>query len=117
MLWMKSKSHSFTQISIFLKAPAKPGVYALYTSTRCIYVGETENLRETLYDHLKGASPWITVWDPSNFSFQLWADDTSRIERKNQLVMELQPAVKAWHADNGDAALQIDVEAAPLPRH
>jgi hypothetical protein len=114
---MNSKDHSFTQLSIFLKAPAKPGVYALYTSTRCIYVGESENLRESLYRHLKGDSPWIIVWDPSNFSFELWADCGSRIERKNQLVMELQPAIKEWNDDRSGLSSAPDTKTAPLSQH
>jgi hypothetical protein len=118
MAWMNSKSYSFTQLSVFLKAPAKPGVYALYTSTRCIYVGATENLRETLHGQLKGDTPWITLWDPSNFSFELWPDDASRAERKNQLGMELQPAIKKWNADDSSGpSLRAGAGMAPLPRH
>jgi hypothetical protein len=45
MSWMKPGSHSFTQLSIFLKVPAKSGAYALNNFTRCIYLGESANLR------------------------------------------------------------------------
>jgi hypothetical protein len=117
MPWINGKSYSFTQLSIFLKAPAKPGVYALYTSTRCICVGETDDLRETLYAHLKGDNPWITLWEPSNFSFELWAAGASRVERKNQLEKELQPAIKAWNADSSGPSLAADAGMVPLSRH
>ena len=105
MLWMNPKSHSFTQLSIFLNAPAKPAVYALHTANRCIYVGETENLRQSLYEHSRGDSPWITVWDPTNFCFELWPE-ASRTQRKNQLIRELKPAIRDWDVSDDDLPLQ-----------
>jgi hypothetical protein len=92
MNWLKSKSYSFTQFSIFLYAPAKAGVYHLHTTARCIYVGETENIRQTLLAHLRGDIPWITVWNPTGFSFEL-CSDSSRVEKKKALVSNLHPAV------------------------
>ena len=87
-----NQSYSFTQLSIFLHVPAKSGVYLLRTSARCIYVGETENLRKSLLAHLHGDIPWITVWAPSCFSFELSSDD-SRAQLKDQLTARLQPVI------------------------
>ncbi len=85
-------SYSFTQVSVFLHAPARPGIYLLRTSARCIYIGESENIRKSLLAHLHGDLPWITVWAPSRFSFEL-CPDASRTELKNQLVARLQPVI------------------------
>ncbi len=91
MNWILS-SYSFTQLSIFLHAPAKSGVYLLRTSARCIYIGETNNIRKSLLAHLHGDLPWITLWAPSRFSFDL-CPDASRTELKNQLAARLQPVI------------------------
>ena len=92
MSWMKPKSYPFSQFSILLYAPPQAAVYGLHTSDQWIYVGETENLRETLQRHFKGDSPSITSWEPSGFCFESWPE-ASRTQRKNQLVSELRPVI------------------------
>jgi hypothetical protein len=92
MSWMKPKSYAFTQFSILLYAPPQPAVYGLHTSDRWIYVGETENLRETLQKCCKGESPSITSCEPSGFCFESWPG-VSRTLRRNQLVSELRPVI------------------------
>lgn len=87
-----NQSYSFNQLSIFLHAPAKSGVYLLRTSARCIYVGETENLRKTLLAHLHGDSPWISLWAPTQFSFEL-CSEASRIQVKSELTARLRPVL------------------------
>ena len=87
-----NQNYAFTPLSIILHAPAKSGVYLLRTSARCIYVGETENLRKSLLAHLRGDIPWITVWAPSRFSFALCSDE-SKTQLKNQLTAGLQPVI------------------------
>jgi len=86
------QSYSFNQLAIFLHAPAKSGVYLLRTSSRCIYVGETENIRKSLLSHLHGDDPWITLWAPTQFSFEL-CSEASRSQRQTQLSARLQPVV------------------------
>lgn len=92
MFWMKTNSYSFTYFSIFLHAPVKPGIYAIRSANRWIYVGETDNIRESLHRHVQGDNPWIAVWEPSAFCYEMCLDD-SRVQKKNQLVAQLRPAV------------------------
>jgi hypothetical protein len=87
-----NQSYSFSQLSIFLHAPAKSGIYLLRTSARCVYVGETENLRKSLLAHLHGDIPWITIWAPSHFSFELCSDE-SKSHLKDQLTARLRPVI------------------------
>lgn len=91
MNWI-SNSYSFAQFSIVLHAPARPGIYLLRTSARCIYIGETENIRKSLLAHVHGDNPWITVWAPSRFSFALCPNGT-KTELRNELVARLQPVI------------------------
>jgi hypothetical protein len=102
------QSHPFNQLSIFLHAPAKSGVYLLRTSARCVYVGETENIRKSLLAHLYGDSPWITLWAPSGFSFELCSDE-SRAQRKNKLSAQLQPVI--GHHDGAMATPDLSAVA------
>jgi hypothetical protein len=90
MIWMKPRSYWFTQLSVFLHVPAKSAIYALHNSNRCIYIGESDNLRKTLQQHLRGDNPWISVWEPSGVYFELWPE-TGRYERKIHLIAEFQP--------------------------
>jgi hypothetical protein len=98
MSWMKPKSYPFTQFSILLYAPPQPAVYGLHTSDRWIYIGETENLRETLQRHFKDDNLGPKSKDPSGFCFESWPEG-SRTERKNQLVSELSPLIMECPAD------------------
>jgi hypothetical protein len=91
MNWIRN-SHSFNELSILLHAPARPGIYLLRSSTRCIYIGESENIRKTLLAHLHGDDPWITVWAPSRFSFDL-CPDASRARMRDQLMAQLEPVI------------------------
>ncbi len=97
MVWSCSKSYSFTQLGIFLNAPSKSGVYLLHNSSRCIYVGEAVNLRKALQEHLRGDTPWITVWNPTGFSFELCSDNV-RTARKSELIDELLPIIANAHS-------------------
>ena len=92
MFWTEDKSYSFTYFSIFLHAPTKPGIYAIHSESRLIYVGESDNIRESLQRHLQGDNPWVSLWEPSGFCYEVCLDQ-SRIARRDQLVAQLRPVV------------------------
>jgi hypothetical protein len=93
MDWMIPKSHSYNQLSIFLRAPAKSGIFLLHNSFRCIYIGESENIRQSLLGHPRGEPPWVSVWDPDRFSFEL-CSESARVHRKNQLTLQFRPVIE-----------------------
>jgi len=82
MVWMNLKSYSLNQLSIFLHAPAKSGVYMLHNSSRCLYIGDSDNIRQTLLQHMRDDNSAVTVFDPDGFSFELHPD-ASRARRKD----------------------------------
>jgi GIY-YIG catalytic domain len=94
-----SKSYSFTQLGIFLNVPSKSGIYLLHNSSRCIYIGESTNLRKALQEHFRGDTPWITVWNPTGFSFELCSENV-RTARKAQLIDELLPIITNAHSSD-----------------
>jgi hypothetical protein len=108
------KNYSFNGLSIRLHAPAASGVYYLHNSARCIYVGEAENIRRALLSHLQGDIPWITVWDPSGFCFEL-CPEAVRVEKKKNLIMRFGPAVKDHAADVREPPVRVTPHDIRLP--
>ncbi len=106
---MNTKSYSLNILSIFLHAPAKSGVYLLHNSSRCLYIGESDNIRQTLLQHLRGdnsaINSAITLFDPNGFSFELQSD-VARARRKDQLSSELEPAIESWGSTADEASLE-----------
>jgi hypothetical protein len=75
--------------SIMLNAPEGSGVYGLF-SALWIYIGEAENMRERLLEHLSGNNSCTTHYQPSGFAFEL-VSPTDRCRRQQELVKGLQP--------------------------
>jgi len=114
MVWLNTKSYSFNEPSIFLHAPAKSGVYLLHNSARCLYVGYSDNIRQTLLRHRRGDHPAITVFDPDGFSYELQPDALSA-RRKDQLRSELEPAIESSGGTADEASLQRLPHGAKFP--
>jgi hypothetical protein len=117
MTRMNWKSYGFNQLSILIHAPATSGVYLLHNSTRCLFIGESSNIRDQLLGHLHGDRPVITLWDPSGFCFEP-CPEALRIDRKRQLALLFQPAI--WERDYGVDVYQnhdtVETAATSLPR-
>ena len=71
-------------------APDAPGIYGLFNVV-WIYIGETENIRTELLEHLSQGSPRIDHYGPEGFAFELASDPIYRRRRQLELVRRLQP--------------------------
>jgi len=118
MAWMNPKSYSFNELSILLNAPAKSGVYQLHNSSRCLYIGYSDNIRQTLLQHRCGDNSTFIPFDPDGFSFELHPD-ASRAWRKDRLNSEFEPAIESWGGTADEASLERLPHGArfPLARH
>jgi len=105
MVWMNPKSYSFNVLSIVLHAPAESGVYQLHNSSRCRYIGYSDNIRQTLLQHRRGDNAAIIPFDPDGFSFELHPD-ASRARRKDQLRSEFDLAIECWGGSADEASLE-----------
>ena len=83
-------NRSFTTISIRRNAPQASGVYGLADARQWIYVGETANIQAELLRHLENPHAFLREHPPSGFTYELTTPG-QRIERQNQLVLELEP--------------------------
>jgi hypothetical protein len=83
------RKYRFQQESILLNAPESSGVYGLY-SALWIFIGEADNLRARLLEHLAGDNPGIQDYQPSGFAFEL-VSPPERSRRLEALIADLQP--------------------------
>jgi predicted GIY-YIG superfamily endonuclease len=82
----------FNDASIRMNAPAQSGVYALYRADAWVYIGESENIRKRLLEHLNGVgdNAGILAARPTGFAFELWPAH-QRVARQDALIAELRP--------------------------
>lgn len=53
------------------KAPSASGVYAIFTSRRWLYVGESDDIRQSLFQRLNNPDAgWSAEHQPLSFSFE-----------------------------------------------
>ena len=53
------------------KAPSAPGIYAIFTSRRWLYVGESNDIRQSLFQCLNNpGTHWTAEHRPLSFAFE-----------------------------------------------
>jgi excinuclease UvrABC nuclease subunit len=82
--------HAFSNVSIRAHAPSAPGVYGISNARRWIFIGETDNIRERLLEHLTDTSAGIKFYIPTGFSFQV-CDSRIKAERHSRLLAQYDP--------------------------
>lgn len=87
----------FQRECVLKNAPESSGVYGLFNAF-WIYIGEADNLRARLLEHLAGDDPCIVRFQPSGFAFEL-ASPIDRRRRHEHLIKELQPLCNTSHAE------------------
>lgn len=90
MPWKNSSTYRFSSDHILWIAPKKSGVYGIYALGKCLFVGESSCIQESLEVHLNGDNPCITKGEPTDFVFEL-SSDRDREARKAELIAELNP--------------------------
>ena len=81
----------FDALSVGL-APFAAGVYGLYTTAQWVYVGESEDIRRRLTEHLNSDNPCITLAQPTHHIYELVSGgQQARRQREAQLIAELSP--------------------------
>jgi hypothetical protein len=91
MPFHKPYPRSFTPTSVRQHAPAESGVYALTNSVDWIYIGETDNIQQSLLQHLRQSDPVLHDQHATGFVFEI-CDRAKRTGRQDCLVQEYGPA-------------------------
>jgi hypothetical protein len=86
-------SYAFGYRAVQNKAPNTSGVYTIYTSQRWLYVGESGDVRESLFQHLNQPSPCLTRAGALSFSFEA-VPPPERVARRQALAAALAPACR-----------------------
>lgn len=76
------------------KVPNASGVYTIYTPRRSVYVGHSDDIRQSLFQHLNQPNGCIAGWGPLSFSFET-TPPANRQSRHRVLVTALRPACSA----------------------
>lgn len=90
MPFIKHYPRSFNAISIQEHAPAVSGVYGLSNRSEWLFIGETDNIQETLLTHLRQPEPAAAKQAPTGFVFEI-CDRAQRSGRQDRLVHEYGP--------------------------
>jgi hypothetical protein len=86
-------SFGFTERDIVNYAPTTSGVYGIFNQAGYIFVGEAQDIEDSLLAHLRGESAesyWIRSQNPTGFAFEPCYGRT-RALREIQLIAELNP--------------------------
>ena len=82
--------HAFSSVSIRAHAPSASGVYGISNARQWIYIGEADNIRERLLEHLTETGVGIKRFLPTGFTFEV-CDSHTKAERHSQLVTQYHP--------------------------
>jgi hypothetical protein len=91
MAYHVDDSFTFGFRAVRENAPSSSGVYTIYSSQRWVYVGDSDNIRQSLFLHLNDKNARMNGFGPLSFSFEM-APPIERVSRRNALVAELVPA-------------------------
>jgi hypothetical protein len=90
MAFEGSPAYTFTPEGVREGAQVESGVYAVYTPTRWVFIGDSDNMRQALFDKLNTPDGCIESHHPLSFSCEP-ASPADRVARREALVSELRP--------------------------
>jgi len=88
------ETYMFTFEAVREKAPNASGVYSIYTPERWVYVGESDDVKQSLFRLLNAEGAAMNRFGPLSFSVEL-APAAERKAIQQALVAEFEPACLA----------------------
>jgi hypothetical protein len=82
--WQNPTGFVLTYPSVLAHAPAAPGVYGVYSGSRWLYFGESDDLRRTLLDVLADRSHCLHQFPTLHFSVE---PSPNRVDRLHALLL------------------------------
>jgi len=102
-------SYAFGYRAVSEQAPSASGVYTIYTSQLWLYVGESDDIRQSLFHHLNEPGGCLARRGPLSFSFER-VPAAQRPARHRALVSLLGPECPSTPSTSrGPTSLPIDV--------
>ena len=82
MPWNSRADYAFTVESIRANAPARSGVYGLYSPSQWIFIGEAQDIQARLLAHYRGDDTGVGYHVPTGFKFELKMKDSTKNKSK-----------------------------------
>ncbi|MGH9647485.1 MAG: hypothetical protein ACRD4E_11795, partial [Bryobacteraceae bacterium] len=82
---------NFTVDAVQMYAPDMPGIYGISNAREWLYIGETDNIRGSLLNHLHEINTKLMKREPTGFVFEV-CDAARRAGRQERLLNEYGPA-------------------------
>ncbi len=105
MPFEQSTPRAFTSASVSANAPAASGLYGISNALEWIYIGETENIRDSLLGHLRELNTSLLKSRPTGFVFEI-CNRAERPARQDRLVFEYEPTCNRHRAGSRGAGSQ-----------
>jgi hypothetical protein len=86
------RGYKLQRDSILLNAPEESGIYGLF-SALWIFVGEADNIRAQLLEHLSEDDPSMRRYQPSGFAFEV-VSPKERHQRMGLALRETDPLLQ-----------------------
>ncbi len=101
-------ARSFTVPSVRRNAPESSGVYGLSNAREWLFVGQGNNIRTQLMEHLNEVGTALMAQNPTGFAFEL-CPTAELIHRQDALVRELEPRCnRRWiDKERNDSAAKL----------
>ncbi len=80
-----------TPAAVIAAAPEESGVYAIHTPTIWVFIGDSDNVRQALLDHLNAPDGLLDSFQPLSFSWEQ-VPQAGRGALRDALIAELRPA-------------------------
>jgi excinuclease UvrABC nuclease subunit len=95
MSFSECGARSFTAVSVRKNAPESSGVYGLSNGREWLFIGEANNIRARLLEHLKETDTLLMNRGPTGFTFEE-CPTCDRILRQNALVRQFEPVCNRY---------------------
>lgn len=83
-------TRSFTVVSVSTNAPAGSGIYGVTNAREWIYIGQSDNIQDSLLRHLQKNDSVLMKEQPTGYIFEL-CDPAGCSARWDRLVREYEP--------------------------
>ena len=103
----RDNSYAFGYRAVSERAPRASGVYTIYTSQRWLYVGESDDIRQSLFQHLNESGACLSRRGLLSFSFEL-VPAVQRPDRHRALIAVLAPECPATPSTSRGAMSRPD---------
>ena len=90
MSFTECGARAFTSISVRKNAPQSSGVYGLSNGREWVFIGEADDIRARLLEHLEETATALANRRPTGFTFEE-CSPSSRVSRQDALVRQFAP--------------------------